>query len=189
MKIAIFTDAYEPHLSGVTTSIKMLKEALTNMGHIVYIVTANLEKYEFRYDEKNRIIYIPGVKTGIYQTRLTSIYSRKALKIIKSWNLDVIHCQTEFALGTFSRIVSKKLNIPVVHTYHTLLEDYVHYVTHGHFDNFGKRIVIKLTKYFCDKKCDELIVPTDKIKDLLINIIYLNIFMLFQQELIQLNFY
>ena len=169
MKIAIFTDAYEPHLSGVTTSIKMLKEALTNMGHEVYIVTANLEKYRFKYDKKNKIIYIPGVKTGIYKTRLTSIYSRKALKIIKTWNLDIIHSQTEFAIGTFSRIVAKKLNIPIVHTYHTMLEDYVHYVTHGHFDNFGKKIVIKLTKYFCEKKCDELIVPTDKIKELFVD--------------------
>ncbi len=166
MKIAIFTDAYEPHTSGVTTSIKMLKEALIKMGHKVYIVTANLEKYRFKYDEKNNIIYIPGVKTGIYKTRLTSVYSRKALKIIKSWDLDIIHSQTEFAIGTFSRIVAKKLNIPIVHTYHTMLEDYVHYVTHGHFDNWGKKIVVKLTKYFCEKKCDELIVPTDKIKEL-----------------------
>ena len=159
MKIAIFTDAYEPHLSGVTTSIKMLKEALTNMGHEVYIVTANLEKYAFKYDEKNKIIYIPGIKTGIYKTRLTSIYSQKALKIIKTWNLDVIHSQSEFAIGKFSRIVAKKLNIPIVHTYHTMLEDY---------DNIGKKIAIKLTRYFCDKDCDELIVPTDKIKELFI---------------------
>ena len=168
MKIGIFTDAYEPHISGVTTSIKMLKEALEKMGHTVYIVTANLEKREFKYDEKNRTIFIPGIKTGIYQTRLTSIYSKKAMDIIKTWNLDVIHSQTEFAIGYFSRIVSKKLNIPVVHTYHTLYEDYVHYVTHGHFDNLAKKFVVKMTKYYCEKKCDEVIVPTDKIKDLFV---------------------
>lgn len=169
MKIGIFTDAYEPHISGVTTSINMLKSALEQMGHTVYIVTANLDKMKFVYDEKKRIIYIPGIKTGIYQTRLTNIYSSKAMKIIKSWDLDIIHSQTEFGIGTFSRIVSKKLNIPVVHTYHTLYEDYVYYVTHGHFDNLAKKLAIKITRYFCDKKCDELIVPTDKIKDLFIN--------------------
>ena len=169
MKIGIFTDAYEPHISGVTTSIKMLKTALEKMHHEVYIVTANLDKKGFFYDEKNKIIYLPGIKTGIYQTKLTSIYSSKAMKIIKEWNLDVIHSQTEFSIGYFSRIVSKKLNIPVVHTYHTLYEDYVHYVTHGHFDNFAKKMVVKMTKYYCEKKCNELIVPTDKIKELFIN--------------------
>ena len=169
MKIGIFTDAYEPHISGVTTSIKMLKTALEKMHHEVYIVTANIDKKGFFYDKKNKIIYLHGVKTGIYQTKLTSIYSSKAMKIIKEWNLDVIHSQTEFSIGYFSRIVSKKLNIPVVHTYHTLYEDYVHYVTHGHFDNFAKKMVIKMTKYYCEKKCSELIVPTDKIKELFVN--------------------
>lgn len=169
MKIGIFTETYEPYISGVTTSIKMLKEALEAMGNTVYIVTANLKKHKFIYDESARIIYIPGIKIGIYDARLTKVYSNRAFKIIKSWNLDIIHSQTEFGIGAFSRIVSKKLNLPVVHTYHTLYEDYVYYVTHGLFDNFGKKLVKKLTKYYCEKKCDEVIVPTDKIKDLFIN--------------------
>ena len=168
MKIAIFTETYEPYISGVTTSIKMLKEALEKMGNTVYIVTVNLKNYHFRYDKKNKIIYIPGIKTKIYDARLTGIYSRRAFKIIKRWNLDIIHSQTEFGIGVFSRIVSKKLNIPVIHTYHTLYEDYVYYVTHNHFNNFGKKVVIKITKYFCEKKCDGLIGPTDKIKELFI---------------------
>ena len=169
MKIGIFTDAYEPHISGVTTSIKMLKTALEKMHHEVFIVTANLDNNKFIYDDKNRIIYLPGIKTRIYETKLTGIYSKKAMKIIKNWHLDVIHSQTEFGIGYFSRIVAKKLNLPIVHTYHTLYEDYVHYVTHGHFNNIAKKLAIKITKYYCEKKCDELIVPTDKIKDLFIN--------------------
>ena len=169
MKIGIFTEVYPPYVSGVSTSVQMLKEALESMNHTVYIVTANLEKTRFKYDEKNRVIYLPGIKTGIYETRLTTTYSRKALKIIKDWNLDVIHCQTEFGVGAFAHVVAKKFGIPVVHTYHTLYEDYVYYVTHGYFDNLGKKLAIKLTKYYCDKKCDALIVPTDKIKDLFIN--------------------
>ena len=117
MKVGIFTETYEPYVSGVTTSIKMLKESLEAMGHLVYIVTVNLKKYKFEYDKENRIIYIPGIKTKIYDARLTGIYSRRAFKIIKSWNLDIIHSQTEFGIGYFSRIVSKKLNIPVVWLY------------------------------------------------------------------------
>lgn len=169
MRIGIFTDAYEPHTSGVTTSIKMLKEALEMMNHEVYIVTANLDGHGFKYDEGKKTIYIPGIKTGIYDTKLTGLYSKRALDIIKSWNLDVIHSQTEFGIGAFSRIVSKKLDLPVVHTYHTLYEDYIHYVTHGLFKKTSKRIVIRFTKYFCQKKCDQVIVPTDKIKDLFVN--------------------
>ena len=169
MRIGIFTDSYYPHVSGVATSIDMLKEALIKMKHEVYLVIPDLDTGKFSYDKKNKILYMPGVKTGIYKTRLTRAHHRRAFNIVKSWNLDVIHSQTEFGVGKFSRICSKKLNIPVVHTYHTLYEDYVYYVTHGLFDKFAKKIVVKITQNYCDKKCDECIVPTNKIKDLFEN--------------------
>ena len=170
MRIGIFTDSYYPHISGVSTSIKILKEGVEAMGHKVFIVAPNLDNNKFIYDKKNKIIYLPGIKTGLYKLKITEFYSQKAMKIIKNdWCLDVIHSQSEFGIGYFSRIVAKKLNLPVVHTYHTLYDDYTHYIFHGHFNKAIKRIVYKLTTYYCDKNCDELIVPTDKIKELFKN--------------------
>ena len=170
MRVGIFTDSYYPHVSGVATSIDMLREGLEKMGHEVYLVIPNLDSNKFIYDKEKKTILLPGIKTGIYKTKLTRLHSKKAMKIIESeWHLDLIHSQTEFGVGYFSRFVAKKLNLPVVHTYHTLYEDYVYYVTHGHFDKWAKKMVYKLTKYYCDTKCDELIVPTIKIKDLFIN--------------------
>ncbi len=170
MRIGIFTDSYYPHVSGVATSIAMLKSALEAMGHKVYMVIPNLDNMKFIYDKKNETILLPGIKTGLYKLRMTGIYSSKAMKIIKNeWNLDIIHSQTEGTVGTFSHIVAKKLNIPIVHTYHTLYEDYVYYVTHGHFDKLAKKFLAKYTKYYYDNKCDELIVPTDKIKEIFNN--------------------
>ena len=81
MRIGVFVDAYEPHTSGVTTSVNMLKMTLENMGHTVYIVTANLVNNKFIYDEENRIIWLPGIKLGLYDFKLTSFYSPRAMKI------------------------------------------------------------------------------------------------------------
>lgn len=170
MRIGIFTDSYYPLVAGVATSIEMLKTALVSMGHKVYIVAQNLDNQKFIYDKENNIIRLPGIKTSIPNIRITSVYSKKAMKIIKDeWQLDIIHAQTEGTVGSFSHIVGKKLNIPVVHTYHTLYEDYIYYVTHGHFDKIAKKILAKYTKYYYDHKCDELIVPTDKIKEIFNN--------------------
>ena len=164
MRIGIFTDSYYPHISGVTTSIEMLKDALEHMGHKVYIVAPS-KKYS--YDKKNGIIWIPGFKPGFYEIRVAEIYSARAMKIIeKEWHLDIIHTQTELSIDIFARMVAKKLNIPIVRTYHTLYEDYTYYVTKGHFDKAAKKLVAKLTKQLCEKKCDKLIVPTVKIKKL-----------------------
>ena len=52
MRIGIFTDTYLPYVSGLVTSELMLKRALEEMGHEVYIVTANLENYKYIYDEE-----------------------------------------------------------------------------------------------------------------------------------------
>ena len=164
MRIGIFTDTYPPYINGVSTSIHMLERALRRRGHQVFIVTVNPEKMKYKY-EKN-IIRIPGIPTGIYDYRLTGIYPVRAIKTIKKWNLDVIHSHTEFGIGTFARIISKQLNIPLVHTYHTMYEDYVHYITKGYFDGTSKKIVEHLTKFYCDKTAKELIVPTKKAYDL-----------------------
>lgn len=162
MRIGIFTDTYPPFINGVSTSITMLQKALTDKGHKVYIVTVNPENMSYKYNDDDTIIRIPGIPVGIYDYRLSGIYPIRAINKIKKWNLDIIHSHTEFGVGTFARIISKQLGIPLVHTYHTMYEDYVHYITKGHFDKSSKKIVEYLTKFYCDKTAKELIVPSTK---------------------------
>lgn len=166
MRIGIFTETYTPYISGLVTSEVMLKKGLEKLGHEVYVVTANLESFHYEYDEKERVLKVPGIPTGIYDSRLTAVYPLKAVNKIKSWNLDIIHSQTEFAIGTFARIMAYQLDIPLVHTYHTMYEDYIHYITKGYFDKSSKKIVEYLTLFYCDKTASELIVPTKKTYDL-----------------------
>ena len=163
MRIGIFTDTYLPYVSGLVTSELMLKKSLEAMGHEVFVVTANLENFKYINDKENKVIYIPGVPIGIYDARLTGIYSTRAINQIRKWKLDIIHSQTEFGIGTFARMVSKQLRIPLVHTYHTMYEDYIYYITKGHFDKTSKRFVEYLTRFYCDKTVTELIVPSSKI--------------------------
>ena len=163
MRIGIFTETYKPYISGLVTSVAMLKGALEKQGHEVYVVTANLESFKYEYDPIDRVLKIPGLPTGIYDSRLTSIYPIKAVNKIKAWKLDVIHSQTEFAIGTFARLIAKQYNIPLVHTYHTLYEDYIYYITKGYFERSSKKLVQYITRFYCDTTATELIVPTNKI--------------------------
>lgn len=162
MRVGIFTDTYPPFINGVSTSIVSLEKALQQMGHEVFIVTVNPDDMSYRYENEERIIRIPGIPIGIYDYRLTGIYPLKAITKIKSWNLDIIHSHTEFGVGTFARIIAKQLDIPLVHTYHTMYEDYIHYITKGHFDRSSKKIVEYLTMFYCDRTAKELIVPSKK---------------------------
>lgn len=164
MRIGLFTDTYPPYINGVSTSVLMLKQGLEKLGHEVYVVTVNSEN--FHYKKEDNVLMIPGIPIGIYDFRMTSLYPLRALKIIKGWHLDVIHTHTEFAVGTFARLIAKQYNIPLVHTYHTMYEEYIYYITKGYFDGASKKLVEYLTLFLCDKTVEELIVPTKKTYDL-----------------------
>ena len=166
MRIGIFTDTYIPYINGVSTSVSVLKKALEKKGHQVFLVTVNPENMKYKYEDGGKIIRLPGVPVGIYNYRLTEIYPVRVINRIKKWKLDVIHSHTEFGVGTFARIISKQFGIPLVHTYHTMYEDYVHYITHGYFKKSSKKLVEYLTLFYCDTTANELIVPTKKTWDL-----------------------
>lgn len=139
MRIGLFTDSYPPYINGVSTSVAMLKKALEKKGHIVYVVTVSNNALKYEYDVENRIVRVPGIPIGIYDYRLSRIYPLPMINTMKSWNLDVIHSHTEFGIGILARLLAKQFDIPLVHTYHTLYEDYTHYITHGYFDKSSKK--------------------------------------------------
>lgn len=165
MRVAIFTDSYYPYISGLVVSVDTLKKSLQKLGHDVYIVTVNYDNHKFILDKKNKIIKLPGIKTSIPGGKIVYPYSLKTIKTIRKWGIDIIHSQTEFGIGTLARIIGKQLNIPIVHTYHTMYDDYIYYITRGYFNYLGHKLLEEFTKFYCDKTISELIVPTEKVKE------------------------
>ena len=164
MRIGIFTDTYYPQVNGVVTSILMLEKELKNLGHDVYIFTTSNPKAK---DLSQNIFRLPSMPFVFLPTyRIAFFCSPKMLRKIKNFNLDIIHTQTEFSIGLFGKMVSKFLKIPMVHTYHTMYEDYVHYIANGYF--FKPKAAQKFSKIFCNM-AKTVIVPTQKTKDCLID--------------------
>jgi len=163
MNIGIFTDAYYPQVSGVVTSTMILKNELIRLGHKVTIITVTHPDVE----EKEGIIRLPSIPFFLLPSqRVGMIYSHKIMNRIKKLDLDLIHTQTEFSVGIFGRIVAKRLDIPVVHTYHTMYEDYIHYVSKGIMLKPASQFAKQVSKLYC-RDCSAIIVPTTKVKDAL----------------------
>ena len=130
MRIGLFTDTYFPQVSGVATSIRTLKTELEKQGHAVFIFTTT-DKDVNRYEDW-QIIRIPSVPFFAFKDRRFAYRGfSKALEIAKQYQLDIIHTQTEFSLGLLGIWIARELKIPVIHTYHTQYEDYVHYIAKG----------------------------------------------------------
>lgn len=129
MKIGFFTDTYLPQVSGVATSIRTLKDELEKMGHEVFIFTTtdpNAPEFE------EGIIRMPSVPFISFKDRRIVVRGMwYAYLIAKELELDLIHTHTEFGAGLLGKMVGKKMRIPVIHTYHTMYEDYLHYIAKG----------------------------------------------------------
>ncbi len=142
MKIALFTETYLPHVNGVVTHIKSLKEGLELLGHEVLVVTSDNNTKEHYI--KDGVLYCPGiVAKKFYDYSVSLPYSNERLKILKEFNPDIIHVHNEFGIGLFGINASKKLRVPLVYTLHTMYDDYLYYV-------FPK-LLLKPAKYAADK--------------------------------------
>lgn len=131
MNIGIFTDTYFPQVSGVATSIKTLRDQLEKQGNQVYIFTTTDPQVERNVYERNvfRFQSIPFVSFTERRIAVRGLF--QAYQIAKELNLDVVHTQTEFSMGWIGKFVARNLEIPCLHTYHTMYEDYLHYVANG----------------------------------------------------------
>lgn len=162
MKIGIFTDTYNPVTSGVVTSINMVEQELKKRGHEVYVFTTSKSVQP----NENQTLYmlnsIPLLIAKQYKNRIATFYSREIAKQIKEIGLDIVHTQTEFSVGAFGKIISRKYDIPFIHTYHTMWEDYVHYISPIKGRNIRlKRLARTFSRAFV-RKAECVITPSNK---------------------------
>lgn len=166
MRVALFTESYHPHISGVVNSIDMIKWGLEEQGHDVYIVT--LESRDDIYiDSDPNVIRFIGKR---YPFKLLKSFCYinnkwKKVKILKSFNFDIVHVHSEFSAGKLGVLYSKKYNVPLVYTFHTNYEDYFGYITNKCkfiTHNILLFLLKRIIKYYY-KKSDCFIVPTKKV--------------------------
>lgn len=163
MKILLATDAYLPTINGVVTSTVSLKKSLQNLGHEVKVLTLakesyiDLEKNIYAVSSLNFNMIYPGARLRLFKDRET-------LEAMVNWQPDLIHTQSEFSTFRMAKCIAGYLDIPIVHTYHTIYEDYTHYFSPN--KRTGKKIVSVLTKKVLSET-EEIIAPTKKVYDML----------------------
>lgn len=164
MKILITSDWYWPVVNGVVRSVMNLIEYLEAEGHDVRVLTLSNTTKSYR---DGKVYYVGSLSAAkIYpQARVTNLLAGSHLKEIKAWAPDVIHSQCEFSTFIMAKRIASDIDIPVVHTYHTVYEDYTHYFIPS--KRAGKKLVSVASKTFASF-CDRIIVPTYKTKKLLL---------------------
>lgn len=163
MNIGFFTDTYFPQVSGVSTSVKLLRDELVRQGHnvIIFTTTDPAAKPEIG------VVRLPSIPFINYDDRRIA-YSGfdRCLKIARQNELDIVHTHTEFSLGMAGKYVASRMKIPNVHTYHTMYENYTHYILQGHLIHASH--VRYLSKLYCNQT-QGIITPSKLTHDTLRN--------------------
>ncbi|MDR1193853.1 MAG: glycosyltransferase family 4 protein [Peptococcaceae bacterium] len=168
MKIALFTDTFYPQLNGVAASVLTLQNNLAALGHQVYVVTTTDPEAP---PGETTVVRLPSLPVPhLRERRIGMFYHPRLARLIRSWELDLIHTHTEFCLGSFGRYLARDLQIPLLHSMHTIYEDYTHYLAKlaklRMLSGLAKAAARKISADFCNS-ADHVIVPTDKVRDLM----------------------
>ncbi len=159
MKILITTDLYTIDTNGVVTSVKNLASELREKGHEVKILTLSEKSRSHKGDD---VYYIRSTPFKVYpNVRMPLSYRHRYIDEIIEWKPDVIHSQCEFFSFQFALRISRKTGAPIVHTYHTLYEQYITYVVPS------KRVGMKIVKFVSTKrikKAEAVVAPTQKVE-------------------------
>lgn len=172
MKILITTDWYKPIVNGVVTSVLNLKKELEERGHEVRVLTLSRDYHSY---EEDGVYYIKSVNLEKIYPNVRAVLPHREAYIQESiqWNPDVVHSQCEFMTFSYAVKISRKCNCPLLHTYHTIYEDYLHYLPGTFFQYtkgaaLEKKMVAKFSKAVL-KKTQQVIAPTKKVEELLKN--------------------
>lgn len=129
MKIAIFTDTYEPEINGVVTSTKTFIKMLASDGHEVILICP---KYKGHKDDELDNVKVFRFRAFSFATNKSTKISfpslPKIIKILKNENPDLIHIQTPMNIGVTGLVASKILKIKNIQTYHTYLPEMMVYL-------------------------------------------------------------
>lgn len=162
MRVLITTDLFKPTINGVVTSILNLESELKEKGHEVKILAVSQNIYSYR--EENAY-YIKSVPSHIYpEVRVPVSKASAFVEELIEWKPDIIHSQCEFFSYGFAKRIAKATNARIVHTYHTLYEQYTEYIPIG--KRLGRAALGKWMKMRL-KDTDLIIAPTKKVEQTL----------------------
>ncbi|MCS7224371.1 MAG: glycosyltransferase [Armatimonadetes bacterium] len=153
MKLAVVTECYHPIRNGVVAAIDWSVTTLRRSGHQVRIFAPHLPLWT---DPGSDVVRIPSVGNPFYPLYPAALPWSSVLKDgMKKWSPDIVHTHSFFWLSRWALNWAQKISCPVVSTFHTRAEEYVHY---GKMPPFLSRLVVIHWMKSFYRRCDAIFV-------------------------------
>lgn len=165
MKILFISDVYFPRINGVSTSIRTFVTQMQKMGHTVHLIAPD---YGVKTSDEAWIKRMPARKIFFDPEDKLMKYGEAIDRLaeLRHEQYDLIHIHTPFVAHYLGLKLAHLLNVPVVETYHTFFEDYLHH----YLSIIPKPIARSLARFVSRRQCNAvnaIISPSQPMLDVL----------------------
>ncbi|ARN56710.1 glycosyltransferase [Sedimentisphaera salicampi] len=164
MRILMVTNSYAPYVGGIEKSIQSFAQYFRAKGHSVLVIAPKSDKPVEDEQDVMRVSAINNFNDTNFPVTIPlpgEIRSR-----IKDFKPDIVHSHFPFIIGSTALRIAAAREIPLVFTYHTMYERYIHYINAD--SERVKRFVRSVTKGYSNL-CDKIIAPSRAVKNMLLN--------------------
>jgi 1,2-diacylglycerol 3-alpha-glucosyltransferase len=166
MRVLFVSDVYFPRVNGVSTSIRTFRADLAQLGVESTLVTPSYPGAAEDLDPS--IIRVPsgGVPRDPEDRRFLAGPLRCAMNQELAAKVDLVHIHTPFIAHYAGVRFAREHGLPVVATYHTFFEDYLHHYVPIMPRGLGRWIARRFTLSQCADVA-ELVSPSAPMRDAL----------------------
>lgn len=145
MRIAFFSEAYDPFTNGVVVLIKAYREALMARGHEVVVFCP---EHEERPRIEDGVVRLPSLQLKDDWYRLALPFGQ-ALREMRNGHFDILHSHHPFSCGLIAERLARKHEIPLVYTFHTMLTEQSHHVPGP--KHLAQRGILRVIRRHCER--------------------------------------
>ncbi len=169
MRVLLVSDVYFPRVNGVSTSIRTFRSDLSAAGiETVLLAPAYPGADDSDSSEPNIVrVASAGVPRDPEDRRMKWGALQAALAPLASQRFDLVHVHTPFVAHYAGVRFARRLRVPVVATYHTFFEEYLHHYVPMMPRVLGRRLARRFTRSQCSQ-LDGIVVPSEPMRTLLL---------------------
>jgi glycosyltransferase involved in cell wall biosynthesis len=166
MRVLFISDVYFPRVNGVSTSIRTFRADLRDVG-VGSILVAPDYGPKASADEPGVVRVPAGRVPGDPEDRRMKIGALyRCLSQLDAQHFDLVHIHTPFLAHYFGVSFGKRRHIPVIATYHTFFEEYLHHYVPLLPRSLGRTLARRFTRSQCAQLA-AIVAPSEPMRELL----------------------
>ncbi len=159
MKLALITDTYHPQVNGVVSVVDAIAQDVGKECDVKILAPSGAGR--------NGVHAFRSFSFHPYpEYRIAAVGPSTVGRIFAEEGIDIVHVHTPFTLGLVGVAAAKRMGLPSVGTFHTMLPEYTHYV-YGRIGFLLKGLTWRYVSCFY-RRCSVVTTPSHPIKEALL---------------------